>query len=288
MTREQAEEILKRDMPLDTTVSLTVREDGRGRIAIKSKDIDESRSFNLVDHALHSGCMELNSDGAKGKGLGRHIMRNEIEFFRACGVKKFNIYAALTNGGYTWARLGFVPESTAGFAGTVKTRVEKLSPLLTTEEKETLADIAKFRSTKDIWRLADLKVDMRERLTSVFKKAAEGDVQARYLTSAIEDMNGDIETQLRSKKELMIGRLLLTGTSWDGNLFFDDKEQMARVENYVGGWIGIPGAQQPPEAMNDNDPKNSVQTTPEARRSQAATFTKVAEFVDRCLIRLGL
>src|SRR5690349_5694888 len=81
MTREQAEEILKRDMPPDTKVSVDVRESGRGDITIKSNDIDESRTFNLETHLLDSGCMEVNSPDAKGKGLGRHIMRNEIEFF---------------------------------------------------------------------------------------------------------------------------------------------------------------------------------------------------------------
>ncbi|HTK85732.1 MAG TPA: hypothetical protein VL625_11685 [Patescibacteria group bacterium] len=292
MSREQAEEILKRDMPQDTRVSIDVDESGYGNIAIKSEDIDESRTFNLDEHLLNSGFMELSRDGAKGKGLGRHIMRNEIEFFRACGVKRFHIYAALSNGGYTWARLGFLPENTIEFRNMkdkVRARLEILAPVLVEDEKKELEDIAQFNSAKDIWRLADSKIDLRQRLIDCFTKAADGDISARRLKSDLIEMHDDIVQLTRSKKDLLIGRVLLTGTSWYGNIDFDNAEQMARVEKYVGGWIGMPATRKPPEATNDNDPQLSAKPEDQLKQADKDVLARPPpSLFDRIMMRLGL
>jgi hypothetical protein len=238
MTKEQAMEILKRDLPSDVEIDLKVKSDGSGSISIQSRGIDESRDFNLKDGVVYQGWMEVTE---AHRGIGRHIMRNEIEFFSACGAKKYEIYAALSAGGYTWARFGFLPDNIDSLKKDVQRRYERLKLLLDDQEKILIQDVLKFSDAKDIWSLADTRIDLGPRLRDIFKKAAAGDKAAEEKCEEINMMEYPVKDELDSGKPQPVGRLLLAGIKWYGHLNFKDKEQMKRAGQYVGGWHPLPG-----------------------------------------------
>lgn len=97
MPEVEAINILKRDLPPEAEVTITVEKKGSGWIKIKGAGINESRTFNFKRGVVNSGHMKVDSNK---KGIGRHIMRNEIEFFATCGMKRFEICATSAAGGY--------------------------------------------------------------------------------------------------------------------------------------------------------------------------------------------
>lgn len=240
MTREQAMEILKRDLPPEAEIDLKVRRNGSGSISISARGIDESRTFDLKKGVVYSGCMEV-TGAHKGKSIGRHIMRNEIEFFSACGAEKYKIYAALSAGGYTWARLGFLPDNIDYLKEGVEDRYKILKTLLDDQEKNLMQDVLEFSDARDIWRLADTRIDLAPRLRDIFKKAADGDKTAKRKCEKISEIDYPIKDELDGGKPQPVGRLLLAGITWYGHLNFKDKEQMERAGQYVGGWHPLPG-----------------------------------------------
>jgi hypothetical protein len=87
LSHEQAIEILTRDLPPETEVRITLEADGKGLIAMRAKGIfDESynncekRHFNLKEGTLGDGNFTVNK-AHQGSGVGRHVLRNEMEFF---------------------------------------------------------------------------------------------------------------------------------------------------------------------------------------------------------------
>lgn len=241
MTKEEAINVLKRDLPSEAEVTITVNENGSGLIRIDGAGIDEARTFNFEKGVIYCGHMVVDY---KNKGIGRHIMRNEIEFFAICGMKRFEIYAALSAGGYAWARLGFLPDSCEKIREEVRERFKDIKSLLNRRSRRTINSILEFKSPTDIWRLADYQLDLTVRLTKVFEKANCGHKNAKKACKKISTNN---KTEEKEYKKTMIesfekgavqplGRVLLAGTSWGGHIDFDNKQQMERVGQYVGGW----------------------------------------------------
>jgi len=250
---DKAFEILTRDLPDDTEIVLKLEDDGSGRIDVDSDEkFNEGRDFDIKKKTLKAGMIRV-KDGYQGKGYGRFILRNEMEFFHALGIRKFKVTASLDNGGYTWARMGFLPVKDDDFKGTareVRESIKALKPLLSDEEKQKLKNWGAFRRRTDMWKVADADIDLGPRLSRLFNKAAQGAEEeepkksvrkARELVDALKDHFSKavfdyMKTQAEKNGSVMIGRVLLTGTSWDGEIDMDNVKQMERVGNYTGGW----------------------------------------------------
>lgn len=238
MTKLQAERMLRRGLPRGTKVSLDVDGDGSGSLSMDASYIDEvTKSFDLDKKVAYSGYMDL---AKTGNGLGRKIMRNQIEFFIASGIEKLEMHAGLDAGGYTWARLGFLPykNSLDELKSEIKQRYKKLAPLLDSREKSRLEKAFKSESPKSLWALADSRIDLAPKLREVFKAAANDDEKAQQLQENI----ADVIDNPNLSKPLPLGRVLLAGTSWQGELDFKNKAQMKRVDAYVGGLAAKPPA----------------------------------------------
>lgn len=231
ISEDEAKKILLQDMPQDTIVKITLGTDGIGSLAISHDEVNDNRSFSMEQKVVDNGMMHTNTNGA---GLGRKLMRNEIEFFAACGIQHFNIQAGSSAGGYAWARFGFLPKGTPeNFIDKARNRYERIQPLLTTEEQQTVEDILEFKNPQDMWRLADMKTDLAPRLRDIFRKAAAGNATA---ANQKDRMFSVIKQYKREGTEMPIGRVLMAGNKWEGTLDFANKEQMDRIEKYVGGW----------------------------------------------------
>lgn len=234
MSKEQAEEILTQDLPPGTKVELTVNKNGQGKITITAEDIiEESRVFDLKDHRVFEDFDSKMIIDDAGKGYGRSLMRNEIEFFSTCGVKRFEISAELAAGGYVWARLGFLPDNLNMVKSAMGRRFENIKSLLTDKEQETVQEIIEFKDEKDLWRLADTQIDMLPRLRDAFKKAHDGNVDAQGIVKSMYYV--DFE-KLDERKSVPMGSSFLAASRFLAHLDFDNKEQMDRAEKYVGGW----------------------------------------------------
>lgn len=231
MSEDEAKEILLQDLPQDAIVKITLGTDGIGSLTISHDELNDNRSFSLQQKVVDSGLMHTNTNG---NGLGRKLMRNEIEFFSVCGVRHFNIQAGSTAGGYAWARFGFLPKETPeSFIEKARYRYERIQPLLTQEERQTVEDVLEFKNPQDMWRLADMKTDLAPRLRDIFRAAAAGNkVAARQK----DRMFSIIKQYKREGTEMSLGRVLLAGNKWEGTLDLANKEQMERIEKYVGGW----------------------------------------------------
>jgi hypothetical protein len=256
-TMEQAAKILKQDLPPETTVQIDVTEPGQALFTIKAENIfSEMRSCNFHEHIAYRGSLEV-SRYDRSKGLGRNLMRNEIELYRACGIDKLEIHAASEVGGYAWARMGFLPDKIKhDLKDDVQYRWKILADILTEEERAQLKKTDSKHSAidmnapKDIWQIADLKTDMAPRLRDLFAQAAKGDKRARSLVDTLQEhyesarvhtgkwgqQKFDLQQEIGASNALSLGKMLLIRTQWNGTLDFNNPEQMARVEKYVGGW----------------------------------------------------
>ncbi|HTK84628.1 MAG TPA: hypothetical protein VL625_06025 [Patescibacteria group bacterium] len=253
ITGQQAKDILRRDLPPlgNSNIIIRVAPDGYGTLEIKHEDFDEERTFNLRDKVVDFGVLRV--DENREQGVGRHVLRNEIDLFRALGAKVFNVHAS-DAGGYMMARLGALPDdvSDSDFIARTRNRVtgilDAVSPLLTESERKPLAKAAAFADAKDMWRLADAQLDLSSRLKTLFAKAASGDAHAvttkEKLLSALNNTyfagNGgriiaDINERVAAGKSVSAGRLLLAGTYWEGHIDLNDAEQLNRVDAYTGG-----------------------------------------------------
>ena len=250
LTPKKALEILTRDVPKDVKVTLTMDEDGKGEIRFTGPGIDDFyASFDLKKHE-HKAEMSFVYKKDRGNGLGRKITRNEIEFFQACGVKKFRVYAGSTTGGYMWARFGYLPDDLkdSEFESdkeSIQARYALLRPLLTREERKDLDQAVKLQTKKDMWRIADARIDIGARLKDQFNKAAGLDEWQKVMEDGYEDeakteYGGDtahaLEQWVDNGKPVLVGRLLLSGTHWDGTISLSNREQMERVEKFTGGF----------------------------------------------------
>ncbi len=260
-TQDEAREILTRDLPKQTDVRFTVQDKGYISFKIEADNIiSEMRSCDFREHEAYKGVLEV-AHYERGHGLGRALMRNQIEFYRACGIKKMEINAASEAGAYAWARMGFLPKDIEyDLKREVQHRWQMFEGLLTNEEISgfekpgTIYSALDMRRREDLWQIADQRADMAPRIRDLFSRAANGDMAAAELADDLQSCyvdakvvigrwglpKFDLQQEVLGGQYMPIGRLLLMRTEWEGYLDFNNEKQMARVESYVGGWKGIP------------------------------------------------
>ena len=241
--------MLTRDLPRGTTVKIDdFDETGHGNLSIECETpagnelLSDSRDFHFGEREAGQGNVSVRHS-KQGRGLGRRLMRNQIEFLHACRVKRFNIYAGLDNGGYTWARVGFLPRDVKSDSfrrhviDKVESRLAMLRPLLDKATLEQTGRRLKFRRRADIWGLSDIETDLVPLLARAFegagRKAPLSESERRIIAYHFQ---ADYNEAVRRGRPLPLGRVLLTGTSWEGTLDLDSRRQMKRVGAYCGGW----------------------------------------------------
>jgi len=242
-----AAKILRRDLPPETVLEMTLDDDGQGDILLYAPDMfNDDGDFDLEEKTLDAGLVRV-LDGHKGKGYGRTLFRNQVEFFYNCGVRMFEISASLDNGGYTWARVGFLPDDVTddyfqdNVIAPARESLDVLRPLLSKAEYKEIEKHLDFKNREDIWHIADTKIDLSKRLKKVFNEAAADTKEVQKLTDSLQyhfhkDVYRYMEQQAASGGAVNIGRLLLTGTQWEGSLDMTSRKQMQRMADYTGGF----------------------------------------------------
>ncbi|MGZ9097139.1 MAG: hypothetical protein ACXW30_02440 [Micavibrio sp.] len=257
LTPKQAVEVLGRDLPPETTFTISGLDqegDGDLDIAAPKKDqsggaqFEQNQSFYFSKKTLDSGVSHVDA-AYQQKNLGRTIYRNQIEFFHACGIRKFFLYATLGNGAYTWARLGFLPVDVKSDSfkktviGPARKRFAALEAILPADERAVLESALKFRKRDDLWRLVDTKTDLRplikpddfERQGKIFKHLSQTMSLADTIKTC-KTLRDIYDVAVERNVPLKAGRLLMVGLSWDAELDMGNVSQMRRVGQYTGGW----------------------------------------------------
>lgn len=136
----------------------------------------------------------------QGEGLGKAISRASFQQYRTLGVDRIKTTAAMSMGGYAWARLGFKPlvnsPNEAGWPqlqGELMERLDNMSYSISPEAHTRLSSVIMRSDPRAIWDVAD---------------ARAGTVN--------------------------VGKALLAGTMWEGEFHMKDSEQVARMRSYLG------------------------------------------------------
>lgn len=159
-----------------------------------------------VDHVLFS----LNP-GAQAGELSKSVLSNGVRLYDQIGVTQVQVHAALTVGGYAWAKYGFAPDTpqrTAELFSQIKSRLNK-NPDLPANQRQIVLNLLDTGDPQALWAISDLAFP-------VFQP----------------DGSPRLDSQGRP---LTLGKALLLGTNWYGVLDLTDPVSRQRFEQYVYG-----------------------------------------------------
>lgn len=149
----------------------------------------------VVEHAYFSLSPEF-----QDAGLARTILSNSVKLYQKLGIDRVTLQAGLSVGGYAWAKYGFKPDSEESWdqlRDEVRWSLDQLElPRCTQRAVERLL---RSDDPKSVWALSDLGI-------------------------MVKDLNGE---------QTKLGKALLMGTGWYGELDLKDEESMNRFHQYV-------------------------------------------------------
>jgi GNAT superfamily N-acetyltransferase len=149
-----------------------------------------------VYHAYFRLAPELQS-----QGLGKSLLAQSVELYDQIGVESVSVDAGLSVGGYAWAKYGFKPDSPAEakrLFDQVRDRLDEAS--VPNRTRRLVQNLLKDNKPEAIWALSDLAqpVEHRGETTS-------------------------------------LGKALLMGTGWYGQLELQNPAARSRFDSYVSG-----------------------------------------------------
>lgn len=249
----QAYHILSRDLAgikgysvslkLDNHFITTSVTDSENRPVLTSRKHVNSEASPDVDNGAAGLSVE---DVHRGRGLGRVIVRNQLELDALMGRQKVTIDAGSVNGGYSWARFGFLPVSEGDTAYKRQFERDLIARIVAYEDYGLIPDgqaghffsLARLENPENIWELADQTQDVLPGLSVAFGREANKSHELRRSFNNIEIFNMDraVNRTLENEQPFSLGKALLLRTQWKGEIDFDNPTQMKRVSDYTGGF----------------------------------------------------
>lgn len=138
----------------------------------------------------------------QGRGIAKDLLANSVKLYDKAGVTKIKLAAALSVGGYAWAKYGFKPNpgrETRELFKTVRERLDRLGDAVPQSVRRLLTSLLCKDDPKAIWAISDLE--------------------------GVRVPRGD--------KEIPLGKALLLGTAWKGSLELDDNQARTRFNQYI-------------------------------------------------------
>jgi hypothetical protein len=232
-------QILTRDLPPVGSIEMCLLPAaGYVDVKITAADFKDERRFNMSTARTGWGNIEVSND-RQNRGIGRRLMRNEIEFAHALGIKTFLILAGSSSGGYAWRAMGIKPTNMNSFdfdqyarQRAVK-RYDAVKAVLNTDERKTVEPLLELSNDRQMEALIELDMNLSPRLNEIFNQAS---VRTREQQATITPITKNFSERAKEGKKITVGQVLLAGTSWEGQLDLEDPVQMRRVGEYVGGW----------------------------------------------------
>jgi len=155
-----------------------------------------SPDTGMADHGFLS--LEPRLQGA---GFAKDILRSNIDFYRQLGLSGVETWANADAGGYVWAKYGFVPtaKSWDTLRASLKSQVSRPTLDIAPADRQAMLDLLENRDPRTIWRIADYQTPV-----------------------------------MVGNRSMPLGKHLLLGSGWDGNLDLSDAAAMNRFDAYVG------------------------------------------------------
>lgn len=199
---------------------------------------------------------------SQGKGHGRNSMRNWIETAAAFGFPEFSFDAAMSDGGFVWARMGahldrneerqpFYADEERRLAVTLNARLEAARPFIGQANYRKAHALCQIQQPDDLVRLAE----MGDIVVPKEAVAEAEEILPLFYSDVLDGMNRDcmntIKTELKYLSSIFFnsGRgtcdyvslpaFLKKQTVWSAVVDLSNAEQMKRVGDYVGGWRTI-------------------------------------------------
>jgi GNAT superfamily N-acetyltransferase len=192
------------DIPEECRITICCQKGGTGRFELRFSSGGEriataTRTFDLNERVVKHAGFSVTPE-RRGRGLATLLTRNSVDAYREVGITKVTLSAGMDAGGYVWARLGFLPskDEWRQVRGAVRAKLESI-PSVPAEAAEAVRYALADDEATAIWEIADLDVE------------ADGK---------------------------RLGRLLLSGTAWEGMLDFCNPDAMDRLSAYVAARTG--------------------------------------------------
>jgi len=114
------------------------------------------RSFNLEKGVANHEYF-LMPEEHRGKDLGKQVIGSSVEYYRKIGIKKVNLNADLSVGGYAWAKYGFVPNQADwnNFRFNLAMQLDTMKLMGTGDYPEHIQKILENPDPKAMWALSD-------------------------------------------------------------------------------------------------------------------------------------
>ena len=209
------------------------------KISIKGAGFTSDFYLNLTDGFCLTGATEV-EPLFQGRGLGTHVMRNQIEFIYVAGsFKSLHMTAAMSAGGYTWSKFGIEPSDLGtdkAFQTLVEQRYHAVRPCLTDIETSELDPLIRLSCREDVWALSQSSIELGPRLVSIFTGAHAEKSLRRSFTEGVYDR---IRTRAQEGLPVPAGQYHLAGTHWRGHVNLSDRAQLRRIAAYAGGFQAI-------------------------------------------------
>lgn len=211
--------------------------------------------------AYHAFFRNLGPDGQ-----GKNLMRAQVELYEHLGIKSIHTSANINMGAYAWARYGFGAENPSQFQNQVMFRLDRydergavnpadadmvaaakaLEPYLNLARRAVNAG---FANPKLAWKVSDLRIegspeelqDLVKAFTLSSHTYAMNNMLSMYDNRPQERYRwNEILKADAAKGFFNLGRVLLTGQSWDADMDLDDDTSRTRLKAYIGDWTKTP------------------------------------------------
>lgn len=216
-----------------------------GRTKVKGPDGVErpaslrvSRDVNLatgrVYHAMQTVygiAGQSRSVDVQGGGTSKRVFDGSMDLYDHLGLRKAEVSAALDNGGFTWLRYGFVPDSTWGsLRSNAASRISETSipdPDLRAKVREMLRDTNPVTAVKVAAMKQPVPVPGQyEQLPAPYP----GDTYAWEASGPHYKLDAGGN---RIPKTMPVGMMLFTGLSWHGHLSLTNPTVYSYTRNYI-------------------------------------------------------
>jgi len=160
-------------------------------------DANFAANINFTNKNAHLDLISI-PQSHQAHSIGKQMLDENFKVFKQLGMKRVDLLADMSVGGYAWAKYGFTPTQSHWDALRDRLKKEMVRSKITKEQAPAEWAALENKNPKGIWAISDSKVMTKW----------EG-------------------------RTIRLGKDLLLGENWDGEIHLDDEEAMARFHSYV-------------------------------------------------------
>jgi hypothetical protein len=137
----------------DITVNADILDDN-GRFL---GHLDRQMKFGERDKYAYSSLFNIQDPQDQGRGWGKRILAGNVAVYKSLGLSKVKVSAGLSQGGYAWARFGYLPDQTGWNYLRRSLLTSGRYGNASDQEKQQIIKILNTEDRHAMWALADHK-----------------------------------------------------------------------------------------------------------------------------------